>query len=143
MGEGRGICKLKGKIFLCHPRMLLRDFRGGPAVVRSSHSLSSSSDVDVFLEGDGSCRTIDSDALASYDVRCSTGYTHNCRDAILAGDDGSVGYHAAHFHHQATSSQEEGGPAGVGRRCNQDFARLQSCPCWIKDDTRQGCNSPW
>src|SRR6266699_1225077 len=118
--------------------MLLQNLTGVFASVRSSHSLSSCSDADIFLEGDGSGRTIYSAALASYDVLCSTGCTHNCRDTVLAGDDGSVGHHAAHFHDEATSSQEERRPARVGGGGNQDFARFQASACGVEENSRQG-----
>jgi len=132
--------QLNNSHVICHTRMLPWDFTCVFALVRSPHSLSSGSDA-IFLEGDGSGRTIYSDALASYDVLCSTGCTHNCRDTVLAGDDGSVGHHAAHFHDEASGGEEERRPARIGRRCNQDFTRFQASACGVEDDSRRGCDA--
>jgi hypothetical protein len=52
-----------------------------------------------------------------------------------------VGHHAAHFHDEASGGEEEGGPAGVGGRGNQDFARFQASARGVEDDSCRGCDA--
>jgi hypothetical protein len=76
-------------------------------------------------------------------------YADDCRDAILAGHDSAMRHRSAHFHHQATGGEEEGGPAGVGRGRDQDLSVFQMSILWIEDyscgrgyDAWRGWHSP-
>src|SRR5436305_13061289 len=85
--------------------------------------------------------TVDGDLLAGGDALGGSGNADDGGDAVFAGDDGSVGYHAAHFHDEAGGGEEEGGPAGIGGGGNQDFARFQASACGVEDDSRRGCDA--
>src|SRR5437588_5928629 len=82
---------------------------------------------------------IDGDLLAGGDALGGRGDADDGGDAVFAGDDGSVGYHAAHFHDEARGGEEEGGPARVGGGGNQDFAGFQASARRVEDDSRRGC----
>src|SRR6266487_154006 len=82
---------------------------------------------------------IDADVLAGGDALGGGGNADDGGDAVFAGDDGSVGYHAAHFHDEARGGEEEGGPARVGGGGNRDFAGFQASARRVEDDSRRGC----
>ena len=52
----------------------------------------------VLLNRDYPIRPIDRNPLPGADALCGTWHAYHCRDTILAGNDSSVGNHAAHFH---------------------------------------------
>src|SRR5213592_4949245 len=91
------------------------------------------------FDADGAGGAVDGDLLAGGDALGGCGDTDDGGDAVFAGDDGSVGYHAAHFHDEARGGEEERGPAWVGGGGNQDFARFQASARGVEDDSRRGC----
>src|SRR5437588_10465457 len=91
------------------------------------------------IDADGAGGAIDGDLLAGGDALGGRGDADDGGDAVFAGDDGSVGYHAAHFHDEAGGGEAEGGPARAGGGGNQDFGRLQASARRVEDDSRRGC----
>ncbi len=58
--------------------------------------------------------------------------------AVFAGDDGSVGHHATHFHDETRGGEEKGSPSRVSGGGNQDFARFQASARGVEDNARHG-----
>ncbi len=63
-----------------------------------SHTIVTNETHKVLLNRDYPIRPIDSNPLTRRDTLCGTRHPDHCRDTILAGNDSSVGNHAAHFH---------------------------------------------
>ena len=81
--------------------------------------------TSLSCEGYQPSSPIHGDQLASLDLVRRLGYTDNGRNTVFSRDDCAMGARAAHLHHQAARRQEERSPAGIGRRCDQDFSWLE------------------
>src|SRR2546421_5722365 len=91
------------------------------------------------IDANSARSAINGDLLAGGDALGGRGDADDGGDAVFAGDDGSVGYHAAHFHDEARGGEGEGGAARVGGGGNQDFAGFQASARRVEDDSRRGC----
>src|SRR2546421_4960895 len=73
------------------------------------------------IDANNARSAVNGDVLAGGDALGGRGDADDGGDAVFAGDDGSVGYHAAHFHDEARGGEGEGGPAPGGGGGNQEF----------------------
>ena len=84
------------------------------------------------LDDDGASGAIDGETHPVGDTLSRLWYADDRRDTILAGHDSAMRHRPTHFHHQATSSEEEGCPARVGRGRDQDLPVFQASGLWLK-----------
>ena len=66
-----------------------------------------------WREIDQAAGAVDGDMLTGGDAFDSSMDADNGGNTVFAGDDGTVGHGAAHFHDQAARCEEEGGPTGI------------------------------
>src|SRR5438128_12503473 len=95
------------------------------------------------LDDDGASGAIDGETHPVGDTLSRLWYADDRRDAILAGHDSAMRHRSTHFHHQATSSEEEGCPARVGRGRDQDLSVFQASALGIEDHPCGRGHDPW
>src|SRR2546423_8890394 len=90
------------------------------------------------IDANNARSAVNGDVLAGGDALGGRGDADDGGDAVFAGDDGSVGYHAAHFHDEARGGGGEGGPARGGGGGYQDFSGVHASARRAEDESLLG-----